>query len=52
LWGCSAECGDHAVLVLVLAYCGLRWGEVTALKRADVDFDRARIGCSAMRPPS
>lgn len=31
------------MLVLVLAYCGLRCGEVTALKRADLDFDRARI---------
>jgi integrase len=39
----AAECGEHAALVLVLAYCGLRWGEATALKRGDVDFDRARI---------
>jgi integrase len=39
----GAECGDYDALVLVLAYCGLRFGEVTALKRADVDFDRARI---------
>lgn len=29
--------------MLVLAYCRLRFGEVTALKRRDVDFDRARI---------
>ena len=25
----AAECGEHDVLVLVLAYCGLRWGEAT-----------------------
>jgi integrase len=24
-------------------YCGLRWGEATALKRRDIDLDRARI---------
>jgi integrase len=39
----AAECGEHDALVLVLAYCGLRWGEATALKWCDVDFDRARI---------
>jgi integrase len=39
----AAECGEHDVLVLVLAYCGLRWGEAIALTRDDVDFERARI---------
>src|ERR1700682_921975 len=39
----ASKCGEYDALVLVLAYCGLRWGEVTALKVADVDFDRARI---------
>jgi integrase len=39
----AAECGEYDALVLVLAYCGLRWGEATALKWRDVDFDRARI---------
>jgi len=43
----AAECGDHDVLVLVLAYCGTRWGEATALKRRDVDFERARIEVKA-----
>jgi integrase len=28
-------------LVLISAWCGLRWGEVTALTRADVSADRA-----------
>jgi integrase len=30
-------------LVLISAWCGLRWGEVTALTRADVSADRAII---------
>jgi integrase len=43
----AAECGEFDALVLVLAYCGLRWGEVTAVKRADLDLDRARINVKA-----
>jgi integrase len=39
----AAQCGDYDAMVLVLAYCGLRYGEATALRRRDVDFDRARI---------
>ncbi len=39
----AAQCGEYDALVLVLAYCGLRWGEATALKWRHVDFDRARI---------
>lgn len=34
---------QYRVLVLVLAYCGLRWGEATSLRRCDVDLDRRRI---------
>jgi integrase len=33
--------------VLVLAFCGLRWGEAIALRVADVDFLRRRIMLSA-----
>jgi integrase len=33
----------HPVLVLVLAYCGLRWGEAVALRVRDVEFLRRRI---------
>lgn len=36
-------CGDLRILVLVLAYCGLRWGEATALLVSDVDMLRARL---------
>jgi integrase len=39
----AADCGEHDVMVLVLAYTGLRWGEAIALTRADVDFERGRI---------
>jgi integrase len=37
------ESGDHGTLVLVLAYCGLRWGEVVGLRVRDVAFLRRRI---------
>jgi integrase len=43
----AGQCGEYDALVLVLAYCGLRWGEVTAIKRADLDFGRARINVKA-----
>ena len=36
-------CGEHRVLVLVLGYCGLRWGEATALRVSDVDMLRSRL---------
>lgn len=38
-----SHCGQHRVLVMVLAYCGLRWSEAIGLKVSKVDFDRARI---------
>ena len=41
------ETGPHRILVLVLAFCGLRWGEAIALRVADVDFLRRRILVSA-----
>ena len=31
------------LLILVLGYTGLRWGEATALRVCDIDFDRRRI---------
>jgi integrase len=39
----AGGCGDWDALVLVMGYCGLRWGEVTALNVGDVDFGRGRI---------
>jgi integrase len=37
------ESGEHATLVLTLAYCGLRWGEAVALRVRDVEFLRRRL---------
>lgn len=33
----------YGTLVLVLAYCGLRWGELAGLTWEDVDFKRSRL---------
>ena len=35
--------GRFHTLVLALAYCGLRFGEAAALRRRDIDVQRARI---------
>src|SRR5271165_45509 len=40
------ESGSHRPLVLVLAYCGLRWGEAIALRVRDVEFLRRRLSVS------
>ena len=40
------ECGQHRTLVLVLAYCGVRWGEPVALRVRDVEFLRRRLSVS------
>lgn len=40
------ESGDHRALVLLLAYCGIRWGEAIALRVFDVDFLRRRLSVS------
>jgi integrase len=39
----ASEAGPHRVLLLLLGYTGLRWGEATALRVCDVDFARRRI---------
>lgn len=36
-------CGEYRTLVLLLAYSGLRWGEVTALRVGSVDLMRGRL---------
>lgn len=33
----------YDTLVLTLAYCGLRWGELAGLRVKDLDLDRARL---------
>jgi integrase len=40
------ESGQHRALVLVLAYCGVRWGEAVAMRVRDVEFLRRRISVS------
>ena len=37
------ESGEHRALVLLLAYCGLRWGEAIGLRVRDIEFLRRRI---------
>jgi integrase len=37
------EAGRSRLLILLLAYTGLRWGEATALRVCDIDFARRRI---------
>jgi integrase len=39
----AGESGDHGALVLLLAFCGLRWGEAIALRVRDVEFLRRRL---------
>jgi integrase len=39
----AAASGSSRLLVLLLAYTGLRWGEATALRVCDIDLDRRRI---------
>ena len=39
----AVAAGPWRLLVLVLGYTGLRWGEATALRVCDIDFDRRRI---------
>ncbi|WP_232535192.1 tyrosine-type recombinase/integrase [Nocardia terpenica] len=39
----AKESGQHRLLVLMLAYCGPRWGELIALRVRDIDFRRARL---------
>ncbi|MGK7221518.1 tyrosine-type recombinase/integrase [Kocuria flava] len=38
-----ADASKYPALVLVLAYCGLRWGEAVGLQVRDVDLERRRI---------
>lgn len=44
----AAATPTHRVLVLVLAYCGLRWSETIGMHVRDINFARHRIqvkGC-------
>lgn len=39
----AEECGTRGVVVRVLAYTGLRWGELAALRVGRVELDRRRL---------
>jgi len=39
----GGETNGYGLLVRVLAYCGLRWGEASGLRVKDVDFKRGRL---------
>ena len=39
----AANSGNHATLVYLLAYTGLRWGEAIGLRVRDVDLERRRL---------
>lgn len=41
LWDLADACGPHRLLVLLLGYTGLRWGELTGLQVKDVYVDRS-----------
>ncbi|MBC8094154.1 MAG: site-specific integrase [Pseudonocardia sp.] len=39
----AAACGPHGLVVQVLAYTGLRWGELAALRARHIDLSRRRL---------
>ena len=39
----AEECGNYAPLIRFLAYTGLRWGEVAALRVRGIDLSRRRV---------
>lgn len=43
LWAVATAAGTRKALVLTLGYCGLRWGELVALRVGDVDLEKRRI---------
>lgn len=43
LWRVAEAAGKHKTLVLTLGYCGLRWGELVALRVSDLDLKKRRI---------
>jgi len=39
----AGEAGDYGTVILVLGYCGLRWGELAALRVRNVDMLKQRL---------
>ncbi|HWU45684.1 MAG TPA: tyrosine-type recombinase/integrase [Humibacter sp.] len=46
----AQQCGERALLVRLLAYTGLRWGEVVALRMHSIDMLRRRVLIQANAP--
>lgn len=46
----ALQCGERGLLIRLLAYTGLRWGEVVALRAHSVDMHRRRILVQANAP--
>lgn len=40
LWALAESAGEHKLHILVLGYCGIRWGELTALTVESLDAER------------
>lgn len=40
LWKLAEASGSHRLQVLTLGYCGIRWGELTALQARDLDHEK------------
>ena len=43
LWKLAESAGDNKLMILVLGYCGIRWGEMTALTVDSLDPDKQLI---------
>lgn len=43
VWALAEACKGRETLILTLAYCGIRWGEATAIQRRDLDTKKQRI---------
>ncbi|WP_217133813.1 tyrosine-type recombinase/integrase [Leucobacter chinensis] len=43
LWRLAEAAGDRKTLILTLGYCGIRWGEATALQKQDLDTAQQRL---------
>lgn len=40
LWDLASAASDRKTLILTLGYCGIRWGELTALRVSNMDIER------------
>lgn len=43
VWKLAETCEGRETLILTLAYCGIRWGEASAIQKRDLDMKNQRI---------